>query len=223
MDGNGEIISPENIDAGLVGAAVDYLTRLVIDAEPSAALDVSLRGAHLVGDDVGARELIEHLDGLTDDSITAACRLAGYDVAYRAGTEWYKPVKDIEPDENTVGNIRAMVERMISFLHANVAILHGFDFEGGYTETIDAGGGDLLTSDTLWDIKTSRRRPQAKDTLQVLVYWIMGMHSVHPEFQALDHLGIVNPRLGKAWSFATTGVPDDVLGLVSTRVIGYDA
>ena len=89
MDEIGEVTSPENIRANLVGIAVDYLTRFTTYGDPFSAFEISLHGARLIQDETTALNLLRHLDGLTDDSIRAACQLVGYDVVYRADPSWY--------------------------------------------------------------------------------------------------------------------------------------
>lgn len=221
MDALGEITSPENIHPSTVGTAVDYLTRLITGSSPSEAFDISLLGARLIGEETTAHRLLSRLNGLTDDSIRAACQLSGFDVVYRAGPVWYKPVDQINPDGGTIKNIRIMTERMGLLFETNPPTLKEFDFTGAYTDLIHIGDGDILTADTLWDIKVSKTKPQPKNTLQILIYWIMGCRSVHPQFQTIEKLGIVNPRLGKTWTISVETIPDTTLTQVSTDVIGY--
>jgi len=114
-----------------------------------------------------------------------------------------------------------MTERMRLFFEVNPPTLKEFEFTGAYTHLIRIGDGDILTKDTLWDIKVSKTKPQPKNTLQILVYWIMGRRSIHPQFQTIEKLGIVNPRLGKTWTIAVEEIPDSTLTQVSSDVIGY--
>ena len=61
-------------------------------------------------------------------------------------------------------------------------------FEGGYTNTVSAGDGDFTTADTLWDFKVSKMPVKKENTLQLLMYWRMGLHSIHPEFLKIKYL-----------------------------------
>ena len=61
-------------------------------------------------------------------------------------------------------------------------VWEGFTFDGGYTDRVTSGDGDLLTADGLWDLKVSRWPPNPTYTLQLLVYWRLGLHSTHPEY-----------------------------------------
>lgn len=166
-------------------------------ASAQEAFEVSLRGASNIGEDALAAKLLAEVKGLDDRSITNAIKLTRSDVYYRAGLG-YKPVSEIKPDQATIQNVRTMVERSLHFLEVyGPKLLDGFTFEGGYTDTVSKGDGDLTTADTLWDFKVSKAKVKKEYTLQLLMYWRMGLHSVHPEFQSIKYLGIYNPRLNQ--------------------------
>lgn len=110
------LYSDENIHSSLVGTVVDYMTRYSIGEALEVAFSVSLKGASLINENDYARELLGGITGLDDESIRNASKLVGYDVCYRAGIALYKPVQDIEPDSNTISNIKNMVNRSIKFI-----------------------------------------------------------------------------------------------------------
>ena len=60
-------------------------------------------------------------------------------------------------------------------------------------------------------------------TLQLLMYWRMGLHSIHTEFQGIKYLGIYNPRTNEACRIAVDDIPEDVIAEVEKEVIGYGA
>ena len=169
-----------------------------------------------------ATSLLADIKGLDKKSITNACKLVGYDVCFRAGIIGYKPVEEINPDKDTIENIVTMINRSLSFWKEYGPITKdGFTFEGGYTDTISTGDGDYLTKDTLWDFKVSKDEPKPKYTLQLLVYYIMGMHSIHKEFKSIKNLGIYNPRMNKVYTVSIDTIPQSVINEVSKDVIGY--
>lgn len=212
----------ENIHSTLVGIAVDYLTRFLNGAPAEEAFKISLRGALNVHKFDLANELLLDIQGTDDDSIISACKLAGFDVAYRAGIMAYKPVELINPDEETISNIRVMVGRGLNFLEQYGPIVKdGFTFEGGYTPTVTTGDGDFLTEDTLWDFKVTKSAPTNKHTLQLLMYYLMGVQSVHSEFKKVENLGVFNPRLNKVYLLPISSIPNEVIDEVNTVVIGY--
>lgn len=212
----------ENVSPGLIGIAVDYMTRLMMGTPVEEAFTVSLKGAHLVGLDVEAEFLMEDVKGLDDESIISAVKLSGFDVCLRAGPMHYRSFEGINPDEATIQNVRTMVERSLRFFDTyGPMVLNGFTFEGGYTDTVISGDGDFTTADTLWDFKVSKARPTKNHTLQLLMYWRMGLHSVHTEFQDIRYLGIYNPRLNEVYRISVDDIPDDVIVEVERDVIGY--
>lgn len=221
-DGEGTLHPAENIHPGLVGLAVDYLTRYMSGSTASESFEISLRGAHGVNETRKAVSLLRGVVGLDTASIVNAVKLTGFDVVYRAGAERYRPVNSINPDMHTVQNIRAMVNRALSFLEKyGPKTADGFTFEGGYTPTVAAGDGDFLTADTLWDFKVSKGLLTPAITLQLFMYWRMGLRSIHPEFQDIEYLGVYNPRKDRVYRCAVDCISDETLTAVDTEVIGY--
>lgn len=212
----------ENISPGLIGTAVDYLTRFCAGASPREAFQISLLGAALIHDSDHAENMLRNVSGLDDASIVNACRLSGYDVCYRAGTKGYRSVDGITPDSNTIANIRNMTNRSMRFLSEyGPVIKDGFTFEGGYTDIVNTGDGDFLTATTLWDLKVSKKAPTSSHTLQLLMYYIMGMNSIHKEFNSIKSLGIYNPRLNTVYALEVNKIDSSIIDEVSSKIIGY--
>lgn len=217
-----DLNSDENIHSGLAGLAVDYMTRYTMGAHPVEAFKISLLGASMVGENDYAKKLLKGISGLDEKSISNACKLVGYDVCFRAGIMGYRPVQNIEPDFDTISNIRNMIDRSLKFVDKYGPItLDGFTFEGGYTDVVSTGDGDFLTEDTLWDFKVSVKEPTNAHTLQLLMYYLMGKHSMHDEFKTIKNLGIFNPRLNKVYLLETSKISKDIIDQVSSEVIGY--
>lgn len=221
LDDTLELHPEENIHAGLVGMAVDYLTRYMVGASVEDAFSISLQGAFLLGESDKAQALIKQIKGLDDVSIRIACQLVGYDVCLRAGVIHYRPVEDIHANDETVSNIRVMVDRSLTFWEQFGPITKDHvTFESGYTSTVTTGDGDYLTASTLWDFKVSKSKPNNKNTLQLLMYYILGLHSIHKEFKALTHLGFYNPRLNTVYLVEISKISNDILNDVATDVVG---
>lgn len=228
-DGNILNIS-ENIHPTVIGMAVDYLTRYMMGAKIEKAFEISLRGA-TIARDCGrnveeTKQYLKHIKGLDDDSIINACKMVTFDVWYRNSPSiatTSKPASETNPDCDTIQNIRIMVERSMSFFKKYGPITKdGFTFEtAGYTKTVNAGDGDFLTNDTLWDFKVSKSNPKSTNTLQVLMYWIMGQHSGKEEFKGIKKLGIFNPRLNKIYTLNIEDIPKEIIKTVESDVICY--
>ena len=223
LDDGVELNPVENIHSSLVGTVVDYMTRYLNGASIMDAFMVSIRGAIIIDDVDKAKELFEGIVGLDDQSIINACKLVGYDVCFRTGVAFYKPVDEINPDKDTISNIHCMVQRSLKFIDEYGPIIKdGFNFEGGYTDLVTTGDGDFLTKDTLWDFKVSNKAPTNKHTLQLLMYYLMGTHSIHEEdFLDIKNIGVFNPRLNTVYLLKISDIPKETIKAVSEQVIGY--
>lgn len=212
----------ENIQSSVIGTAVDYLARFLNGEPVEKAFKISMMGAFNAKETELANELLFNIQGLDDNSIESACKMVGFDVAFRAGVAWYKPVELIKPDKETISNVRVMVNRGLKFFKFYGPIVsNGFNLEGGYTSTINTGDGDFLTENTLWEFKVLKSAPTNKHTLQLLIYYLMGVQSIHPEFKQIENLGIFNPRLNKVYLLPISTISDDIINKVHTTVIGY--
>lgn len=204
------------------GLAVDYLTRFMSGRPKEYAFIISLLGAGEVSETDNAKRLLNSIKGLDAKSIYSACQLVGYDIAFRRGSKYFSPVELITPDDNVINNIILMVQRSLVFLQKyGPAVKEGFTFEGGYTEVVSSGDGDYLTSDTLWDFKASQYPPTSNNTLQLLMYYILGFHSVHDEFQYIKKIGIFNPELNTVYELELSEIPDRIFHDISHDVLGY--
>jgi len=219
---DGILLEKENIDPRLVGITVDYLTRMTQGCIAQDAFSISLLGARNIHKEGIALSLLKDIKGLSRTSVANACRLASFDKYLRTSIREYTPVESISPDEKTINNIITMVNRGIIFFRKHgPVVMNGVTFPGGYTITVDSGDGDFLTSDTLWDFKVSTAEPTSKHTLQLLVYYIMGCHSIHREFQKIQYLGIFNPRLNKVYRLDIANIDEDVIKTIEREVICY--
>ncbi len=226
------LFDSENIHASVSGMAVDYMTRLVMGADADDAFYISLKGAKrasLLGQENSAKiadKLLSGIKGIDDKSIISACKLSTFDVWARnpAAAPMAKTADEINPDKNTILNIQTMVERSVDFWKEYGPITaDGFTFEyDGYTPTVNSGDGDFLTYDTMWDFKVSKSKPTSKNTLQLLMYWIMGQHSGKEEFRGIKNIGIFNARLNMVYILQISEVSSEIIKEVERDVICYE-
>lgn len=216
------LASNENIHSSLVGLVVDYMTRFKMGTPAHIAFSVSLKGAMIAKEDNHARDLVSGISDLDDKSIINACKLVGFDVCFRQGMALYCPVQEIQPDLLTIANIRTMINRSVLFFKQyGPVIKDGFTFEGAYTKLVTSGDGDFLTKDTIFDFKVSENNPISNNTLQLLMYYIMGIHSKHKEFKTIKKIGIFNPRLNNVYILELSKINPSIIEEVSSQVIGY--
>ena len=222
-DGIDELNSNENINKGLIGTAVDYLSRFMSGLSVEDAFKISMKGSMIIGEEDKAQEMMLDIKGLDDKSIENAVKLSGFDVCYRTeNANYYKPVDSIKPDGATIDNIRTMVERSLKFFEKyGPKVLDGFSLEYWYGDVVIKGDGDFITKDTLWDFKTTKEKPKSDHTLQLLVYWRMGLRSEYQELKKIKYLGIYNPRTNTVYRIDVSNINGGVISEVESRIIGY--
>lgn len=174
--------------------------------------------------------------GLSSETVRAACQLVAYDSwfrnPYQAFTESLSTTfRDNLPDEQTIENIRIMVNRSIIFLKRCKRLLAGFTFaerdlygeivHNGYTDIVSTGDGDYLSEDTVWDFKVSKYPPTKNNTLQLLMYYLMGKHSGIKKFEPITRIGVYNPRLNASYVMNISDVPAEILTTIEQKVICY--
>ena len=240
----------ENVHGSIIGMAVDYLTRYCIKGDAMSAFMISLFGANnaenygIKGANEIANSLLAGIKGIDDNSIINACKLVTFDVWYRnpgAAFGVKNTYKETNPDIATIQNIRTFVKRSIEFFEKyGPPVVSGFNFNpedeneeyltmintgkgsyGGYTATVSEGDGDFLTEDTLWDFKVTKSKPDKKNTLQLLMYQIMGKHSGQDIFEDITKLGIFNPRLNTVYLLDVSKISTEVIKTIENEVICY--
>ena len=233
IDGKGIVDSEENVSPGIVGLAVDYLSRVAQGATPREAFIVAYRGARLLDTmnrnnhhEKVALDLIDAVTGLDDASISAACKLSNYDSVMRAAAGIEFPLRDIgeiEPDAHTADNIRRMVGRCAAFDESfGSPTKQCLTFHGGFTDMMTNGDGDFMTADTLWDMKTNKTKPTPRHTLQIACYLILGLHSDDKnDYEGVAHVGIFNPRRDEVYTLPLRSIGDEALHQIERNVIGY--
>lgn len=124
---------------------------------------------------------------------------------------------------HTMDNFATMVIRSLHFFEQyGPVIMSHLLFPGGYTFRIASGDGDFMTKDTLWDFKVYKSPITSRHTLQLLVYWRMGVHSRIPDYKNVEYLGIYNPRRNIVYRYPISNISADTIMAVDRDVIGYD-
>ncbi len=229
LNDNNRMNDVENIHATIIGIVVDYLTRYIMGTELIDVFNISCHGA-ILAKKMGyknavkaAKKYFSNIDGLDNESIINACKLATFDAWFRnpIGAMIAKTAEETNPDFDTIENIKIMIKRSISFWKKYGPIMkERFTFEEkGYTETVNTGDGDFLTEDTLWDFKVSKNNITNKHTLQILMYWIMGQHSGKSELK--KNLGIFNPRLNVVYTLDVENISPNIIKMIENEVICY--
>ncbi|MBO5174952.1 MAG: hypothetical protein J6B84_07420 [Eubacterium sp.] len=217
--------------AAIQGMVVDYMTRYMLSNDKLSAFDISLKGANQIDyfyknktrlEYNHALSLINQITGLDDMSIFSACQIVGYDVGYRRGGNYFRGVDWIKPSQEIINNIRIMINRCLAFMKkVGPVVLDGFTFDGGYTTLVSSGDGDYLTNDMLIDFKVTKTSYSSKWGLQLLMYYLLGIHSKYQQFETVKYLCIFNPFINKSYIISINNISDKTKYLVSNKVLGY--
>ncbi|MHC5225624.1 hypothetical protein [Ignatzschineria sp. LJL83] len=211
INDNNILSENENIHPSLIGLTVDYLTRNIIFNNKESIFKVSLLGALLVSESKKAENFLNEIDILDTKTVKACLKLAGYDVAYRAGALLFKGVDNIEPNEETISNIIIMVNRSVSFFKNKKVIDYGMTFDGAYTKNVSSGDADYLTEDTIWDMKVSKSEPNKDHTLQLIIYLLLMNQSINYKDNLIEKIGIFNPRKNTSYTYKVKHLNPDIL------------
>ena len=67
----------------------------------------------------------------------------------------------------------------------------------------------------------TKTAPNKDHTLQVLVYYIMGLHSYDSDFLSIVNLGFYNPRKNIVYQLPVSSIPLDLIQTIENEVICY--
>lgn len=133
---------------------------------------------------------------------------------YRSST-----VFDTVLSENDIKNILICYIRTHGWISKFDKVTPMYRFKPyGYNNTVTAGEGDFCTKNTLWDLKVSDGEPTTKDTLQLLIYYIMAKCSGNRLYAHVDSVGIYNPKMDATWICNMNKVDRSIVNSVQLKL-----
>ena len=183
----------ENISPALVETVVNRMTIIMRGTPVRKVFAESLDDFRILREDAEAQRLISGISkDLDDSSIINAVKLSGFVVKWGSpGVVLCEPVERINPDEATIQNVRAMVERSLLFIK---------DVER------EASGSFLFL-----DLKTSESCPTKGNIHELVRRWRGALRSTLIQWR---YLGIYNPRLNEVYQVRVDAIPEDVIDAV---------
>lgn len=191
LNADNEVIDYET-NPSIVGLVVDYLSRVeIVDGNINEIFNISHSGAIISNELIKYNSLISTIKkGLSDETIKSAAKLVTLDSVYRAGVLNSYDL-ELEISKTDISSIRRMIKRVLLFHDKYKIIETGMTFEGSYTNVIVKGDADFLTEEGLWDLKVIKSEPTTKHTLQLLLYYILGVK----KYGNIKYIGFFNPKL----------------------------
>ena len=227
----------ENIEPTTAGLVVDYLVRYKLTKNKKEAFEIPLIGAGILLDyywhdpEYGnilfneAHRLLENINlNLDDETIISACKITEYSIIYRVSPREFDGVNlnHITPNKRTIKQIRELVNRSLNIFKKFGGVIDvGFDFKGAYTEQITNGDADFLSPKILWNMKNIKGDIGQNHTMQLLIYWRLGMKSEPNKFSKVKYLGIVNPRKNETYLYDLSNISKELVEFIDKEVIGY--
>lgn len=215
-----------------VGLVVDYMTRFRLDKKINSntnamrIFEISLKGASYLSEEmynyaVNLVKIIEQ-DNTDFETINACCKLVTFDSMYRAGIWKESYLVDVSEEDAEI--ILKMVNRSVSFFEKYGPIIEsGMTFKGGYTKIVSSGDADFLTKDTLWDFKVSKNKILNRYTLQIYMYYLMGVNSIYSDmYKSLKYIGFYNPSRNEVTRMEIKDIEEEIKDAVLFDVIGYE-
>lgn len=123
-----------------------------------------------------------------------------------------------------LARLQRLVSRTLLWLQSSYKdrIIPDYKFyPNGYSDLIKYGVGDFVCDKTLYDIKCIKDDPTIENTLQLLMYYCMGIHSNNKLYSGIEHLGIYSPVLNKKWVASVDNISKELVDFVNTNIISY--
>lgn len=213
----------ENVSPQIVGTAVEYLALMPTVGWGREVCAQALWKSEPIRKDQHMYELADDLGkDLEDDTVLDVLWIASYLYGGFADLNQRIPFDRDAVSKDTVSNVRILAQRTRNFISKYGPLTDWrFGMNGGYTKTVSSGYGDYITADGLYDLKVSSDAFTKEQTLQILMYWRMGLHSYNPNFEDVKFLGLFNARKNVLKRIAVDRIPEDVIVEVERDVIGY--
>ncbi len=223
---DGDVITvPPTLRSDVLGQCVQYYATYLYTGDDSKATEVSRMGImRMTGPQRESYlDLCSRLRTEDDERrrVGIMYAISSYDELFRSGRFPHGPA-DPDISDGEADMLLEASKRTVAFMARHPVTDIEVDFPGAYTDCICKGDADILCRDRLWDIKVSKYPPTRDNLLQVLVYYLMGMHSnERSKYEGVRGIGIYNPLLGREYTVDLSSISEEVLDEVRTKVIGY--
>ena len=123
-------------------------------------------------------------------------------------------------------NMTIMLERICKWskLRSNNKVYTDLKFyPNGYTDNVKYGVGDLYTDTGLFfDIKCTKNKPTNINTLQILTYYCMAVHSDNKLYSNMKMLGLFSPITNTEWTIDIKDIQKESIEFVNKEVLKYE-
>lgn len=233
----------EALDLNAFDIAVNCLAKIELrKLEPEYSItDIvvhALSNATLIDQTDAVNNLIAHIHpGLDDNSVANIIRLIKYINYADRYIKFVNGTDEIElamqhqleqiltnkiPD-STIANVKTMVKRVLRLFDTyKPFVASDINLYNNSARIIHHGKCEYLSKDTIWSITNGHTRSSQKLTLELLIEYLMGMHSKKEQFKSVKYLGIYNYQSDTVYRLEISQIDSDIIDEVKTSIIGYD-
>lgn len=233
-----ETLGPNTFDIAVNCLAKIELSKL----EPEySIIDIAvhaLSNATLIDQTDTVNNLIAHIHpGLDDNSVANVIRLIKYInyadkyIKLANGTDEIELAMQHQLEQkltnkipgSTIANVKTMVKRVLRLFDIYKSfVASDIDLYNNSARIIHHGKCEYLSEDTIWSITKGNTKSSQKLTLELLIEYLMGMHSKKEQFESVKYLGIYNYRADTVYRLEISQIDPDIIDEVNTSIIGYD-
>ena len=215
------------LNANLLVLSVVNLSLFLLNKDKELAFDNCIKGFAILDsfevNDELRKEFINDLSrlkGLDDESIISAINLARFDIFSKTGynLKYAKNIYRIVPKKETLINIRRLIKRNLYLLNkvGDIKECRTLFNKVTYTNIVKSGRLSFLANDdTLIQIKISKRVLNMKDTLFILIVYLLLNNEVKKD---IKHLVIINPLTYKIYKLDINDIDIDIINEVSKGI-----
>ena len=101
-----------------------------------------------------------------------------------------------------------MLYRTLKWLQRYDYRVQDFKFyPDGYTDTVQYGVGDFICNNIMFDVKCTKNKPTSQNTVQILVYYCMGLRSNNKLYKHIKQIGLYSPITNTEWIMDVKDIP----------------
>ena len=201
---------------------VNCLVRYFLKRDAVSAFEPCYLGASFIREEHKAQMIAKKVTGLDDTSIIACVHLASYEECLRSVSE-YRYIDDREISAEIIKNIKVLFNRIMSFMSRyGSKIIYNHSLEGGYSDVIDTGVVPFVTSESLLMLSFNEVEPTPEETLEMLIYFVMGRHSIYPTLKEIKYVSFFNPITNTFYRCSAALISGTAMTLVEEKVLKYN-
>lgn len=146
--------------------------------------------------------------------------LTSYEQLYHIGIgRWRDPVFLRRMDDDELQYVQILCDRTLRFFRSQSPYYHSEAlWEDTLNDIISRASLDLMSHDTIWDLKISKKIPTGANRIQILTYYILARQSDHPMFKDIRYIGFFNPYLNRSFKYDMAQYDIDKLSILSTMM-----